>query len=40
MYAIRSYYEFLPISIEAHHGLVDGLHIAQYLQEFQRQLNL
>ena len=29
----------LPISIEAHHGLVDGVHIAKYLNEFQNQLN-
>jgi chloramphenicol O-acetyltransferase type A len=32
--------KFLPVSIEAHHGLVDGLHIAKYLNEFQRELNL
>ena len=30
---------FLPISIEAHHGLVDGHHIAMYLEEFQKLLN-
>ncbi|MDC6388058.1 hypothetical protein PP182_05170 [Maribacter sp. PR1] len=30
----------LPVSIEAHHGLVDGIHIAKYLSEFQNQLNI
>ena len=30
---------FLPISVEAHHGLVDGRHIAKYLEIFQRLLN-
>ena len=30
---------FLPVSVEAHHGLVDGLHIAKYLQKFQQLLN-
>ena len=29
---------YLPVSVEAHHGLVDGLHISLYLQEFQRLL--
>ncbi|MBE4948827.1 chloramphenicol acetyltransferase [Chryseobacterium culicis] len=32
--------KYLPVSIEAHHGLADGIHIAQYLKEFQRQLDL
>jgi chloramphenicol O-acetyltransferase type A len=31
--------KYLPVSVEAHHGLVDGLHIAQYLAEFERQLS-
>ena len=31
--------KYLPVSIEAHHGLVDGLHLAQYLAEFQKQLD-
>ncbi len=30
----------LPLSVEAHHGLMDGYHLALYLQEFQNQLNL
>lgn len=29
---------FLPVSVEAHHGLVDGLHLAKYLQEFENQM--
>ncbi|WP_228453668.1 CatA-like O-acetyltransferase [Chryseobacterium aquaeductus] len=32
--------KYLPVSIEAHHGLADGIHIAQYLEEFQKQLDL
>lgn len=31
--------KMLPISIDVHHGLVDGLHIAQYLEEFQNLMN-
>jgi chloramphenicol O-acetyltransferase type A len=31
--------KYLPISVEAHHGLVDGLHIAQYLKRFEQELN-
>lgn len=31
--------KYLPVSIEAHHGLADGIHIAKYLEEFQRQLD-
>ncbi len=30
---------YLPISVEAHHGLIDGYHISLYLDEFQRLLN-
>lgn len=30
---------YLPISVEAHHGLVDGVHVAQYLEKFQQFLN-
>ncbi|WP_062057819.1 chloramphenicol acetyltransferase [Aquimarina longa] len=29
----------LPVSINVHHGLMDGHHIGQYLEEFQRLLN-
>ena len=38
-FIIREGKRMLPISIEAHHGLVDGFHIAKYLNEFQNQLN-
>lgn len=38
-YAVREGRKCLPVSIEAHHGLVDGLHLAKYLEEFQKQLN-
>jgi len=38
-FIIREGKKMLPISIEAHHGLVDGVHIAKYLNEFQNQLN-
>ncbi len=36
---IRDGKKYLPVSIEAHHGLVDGFHLAKYLSEFQRQLD-
>lgn len=39
-FSIREGKMMLPVSIEAHHGLADGLHLAQYLEEFQRQLNV
>ncbi|MDF2932842.1 MAG: chloramphenicol acetyltransferase [Chryseobacterium sp.] len=32
--------KYLPVSIEAHHGLADGLHLSKYLEEFQRQLDM
>lgn len=38
-YSIKNNRKYLPVSIEAHHGLADGLHLSQYLEEFQRQLN-
>ena len=38
-FTIREGKRMLPISIEAHHGLVDGFHMAKYLTEFQNQLN-
>lgn len=37
---IRDDRKYMPVSIEAHHGLADGIHIAKYLEEFQRQLDL
>jgi chloramphenicol O-acetyltransferase type A len=30
---------FLPISVEVHHALVDGLHVGQYLERLQQALN-
>lgn len=32
--------KFLPVSVEAHHGLADGYHIAKYFAAFQRQLDI
>lgn len=32
--------KMLPISVEAHHGLMDGFHLAKYLDAFQKELNL
>lgn len=37
---IREGKMMMPVSIEAHHGLADGLHLALYLEEFQKQLNI
>lgn len=37
---LRDGKKYLPVSIEAHHGLADGLHLSKYLEEFQRQLDL
>ena len=37
-FSIREGKKYLPVSIEAHHGLVDGFHLAKYLSEFQKQL--
>lgn len=31
--------KIMPISVEAHHGLVDGFHIAQYFEKFQYLLD-
>ncbi|MDV7695941.1 chloramphenicol acetyltransferase [Chryseobacterium soli] len=39
-FSVRDGKKYLPVSVEAHHGLADGLHIAQYLEEFQRQLDM
>jgi chloramphenicol O-acetyltransferase type A len=38
-YSIRDGKKYLPVSIEAHHGLADGFHLAKYLDVFQNQLN-
>lgn len=39
-YSVKEGKKMLPVSIEAHHGLADGYHIARYLEEFQRLLDL
>ena len=39
-FSIKDHRKFLPVSVEAHHGLADGFHLAKYLEEFQRLLNL
>jgi chloramphenicol O-acetyltransferase type A len=31
--------KWLPVSIHVNHGLADGIHIAQYLEHFQKGLN-
>lgn len=31
--------KMLPVSVEAHHGLMDGRHMAQYFDFFQKELN-
>jgi len=38
-FSIRDDRKYLPVSVEAHHGLVDGLHLAKYFEEFQKQLD-
>ncbi|MGK6341065.1 CatA-like O-acetyltransferase [Chryseobacterium sp. DT-3] len=38
-FGIRSGRKYLPVSVEAHHGLADGIHLARYLEEFQKQLD-
>ncbi|MFL9832806.1 CatA-like O-acetyltransferase [Chryseobacterium terrae] len=39
-FSIKDGKKMMPVSIEAHHGLADGIHLAKYIEEFQRQLNL
>lgn len=39
-FSVRNGKKFLPVSVEAHHGMADGIHIARYLEEFQKLLNL
>lgn len=29
---------YMPVSVEANHGFVDGIHLAKYLEEFEREL--
>lgn len=37
-FSTRDGKKYLPVSIEAHHGLLDGLHLSAYLAEFQKEL--
>lgn len=39
-FSIKEGKKMMPVSIEAHHGLADGLHLAKYFEEFQKQLYL
>jgi chloramphenicol O-acetyltransferase type A len=39
-FSIKNGRKFMPVSIEAHHGLADGFHLAKYFEEFQKQLDL
>lgn len=39
-FSIKNGRKYLPVSVEAHHGLADGFHISKYLEEFQRQLDM
>lgn len=32
-------HKLMPVSINAHHGLVDGIHVAKYLELFQQLMN-
>lgn len=34
----QNYKMYMPVSIEANHGFVDGFHLANYLQEFEKEL--
>ncbi|PQA93139.1 chloramphenicol acetyltransferase [Chryseobacterium shigense] len=38
-FSIRDGKKYLPVSVEAHHGLADGLHLARYLEAFQKKLD-
>lgn len=38
-FSIRDQRKFLPVSVEAHHGLADGVHLSNYFGEFQELLN-
>lgn len=39
-FIIRDNKKMMPVSIEAHHGLLDGFHLAKFVNEFQKQLDL
>ena len=29
----------MPVSVHVHHALVDGVHVGQYIEEFQKLMN-
>ncbi|WP_345200821.1 chloramphenicol acetyltransferase [Chryseobacterium ginsengisoli] len=38
-FTIREGRKMMPVSIEAHHGLADGIHLAKYIEAFQKELD-
>ncbi|KMQ69425.1 chloramphenicol acetyltransferase [Chryseobacterium sp. FH2] len=38
-FTLRDGRKYLPVSVELHHGLADGIDIAKYLEAFQEQLD-
>ncbi|WP_459212384.1 CatA-like O-acetyltransferase [Aquimarina rhabdastrellae] len=36
---VQGHKMYLPIAINVHHGLIDGIHISQYLEKFQEFMN-
>ncbi|WP_267403042.1 MULTISPECIES: chloramphenicol acetyltransferase [unclassified Chryseobacterium] len=38
-FSIKDGKKMMPVSIEAHHGLADGLHLAKYFEAFQKELD-
>ncbi|WP_326983566.1 chloramphenicol acetyltransferase [Chryseobacterium sp. MYb264] len=38
-FTVKDGKKMMPVSIEAHHGLADGLHLAKYFEAFQRELD-
>lgn len=39
-FSIREGKKMMPVSIEAHHGLADGIDLAKYFEVFQKELDL
>ncbi|MEN4760374.1 chloramphenicol acetyltransferase [Chryseobacterium sp. C39-AII1] len=38
-FSLKDGKKMMPVSIEAHHGLADGLHLAKYFEAFQKELD-
>ncbi len=38
-FSVKDGKKMMPVSIEAHHGLADGLHLAKYFEAFQKELD-